>query len=123
MESPTSPLDVFGAEGLVLAVEESDSRSFWLLFTLNVIGSLDGSKGPFMGMERMFSMMCSMICWPRMVHWFVRFIGQSFGGTTNFSSSCNIRHNGQAQVERRIPFFLHNVGTFCNQLIGHSFVV
>merc|ERR1719328_832858 len=38
-------------------------------------------------MERMFSMICSMICWPRMVHWFVRFIGQSFGGTTNFSSS------------------------------------
>merc|ERR1719471_913155 len=36
-------------------------------------------------MERMFSMMCSMICWPRMVHWFVRFIGQSLGGTTNFS--------------------------------------
>merc|ERR1719486_1010362 len=32
-------------------------------------------------MERMFSMMCSMICWPRMVHWFVRFIGPSFGGS------------------------------------------
>ena len=86
IESPTSPLGrVMGWWG---RGEVSDSHS-WLLLTLKVIGSLEGSRGPDMGMERMFSMMCSMICWPRIVHWLVRFIGASVGGATSFSSSCN----------------------------------
>ena len=45
---------------------------------------------PSIGLSRIFSIMCSIICCPRMVHcWaLLRFIGLSLGGSTSLSSSC-----------------------------------
>ena len=63
--------------------------SSWLLLTLTLMGS-QGVPWPSIGLSRIFSIMCSMICCPRMVHcWlWLRFMGLSLGGSTSFSSSC-----------------------------------
>ena len=58
----------FNKSFLRLSYMEALMPSSWLLLTLTLMGSQGTQAWPSIGLSSIFSMMCSMICWPRMVH-------------------------------------------------------